>query len=259
MTLSLFLRDYLYIPLGGNRCGPLLRNVNLLITMALGGLWHGANWTFVIWGVLHGLYLCVNHAWNHFAPPVAPRFARVASMAAFMLTFLSVRRRLGVLPRRHAFVGDLYPVADGRSRPCCLRSRRDGAGRLRRRLCGACVFAPNTQTIMGYDHKARTSARRPAPGRRGRSFLYASAAVLGARDSRNPAVQRIHLFQVLMSTSLQKNLIHRSGRFSFLARARSSSLPLPRSISSSIRCSCCGRRASLPRCIQPTAGCRTPD
>src|ERR1700722_5431613 len=90
MTLSQFLRDYLYIPLGGNRRGAVLRYVNLMITMALGGLWHGAAWTFVIWGVLHGLYLCINHAWNHFAPPVAPRFARVANLAAFMLTFLSV-------------------------------------------------------------------------------------------------------------------------------------------------------------------------
>jgi alginate O-acetyltransferase complex protein AlgI len=54
MTLSQFVRDYLYIPLGGNRRGIVLRYVNLIITMALGGLWHGAAWTFVAWGVLHG-------------------------------------------------------------------------------------------------------------------------------------------------------------------------------------------------------------
>ena len=54
MTLSQFLRDYLYIPLGGNRRGPVLRYVNLAITMLLGGLWHGAAWTFVVWGALHG-------------------------------------------------------------------------------------------------------------------------------------------------------------------------------------------------------------
>jgi len=64
MTLSRFLRDYLYIPLGGNRHGPARRHVNLFITMLLGGLWHGAGWTFVIWGGLHGLYLAVNHAWR---------------------------------------------------------------------------------------------------------------------------------------------------------------------------------------------------
>jgi D-alanyl-lipoteichoic acid acyltransferase DltB (MBOAT superfamily) len=64
MTLSRFLRDYLYFPLGGNRKGALRRYVNLMLTMLLGGLWHGASWTFVIWGGLHGLYLVVNHGWH---------------------------------------------------------------------------------------------------------------------------------------------------------------------------------------------------
>ena len=64
MTLSRFLRDYLYIPLGGNRKGVLRRYLNLLMTMVLGGLWHGAGWTFVIWGTMHGLYLVINHAWH---------------------------------------------------------------------------------------------------------------------------------------------------------------------------------------------------
>jgi alginate O-acetyltransferase complex protein AlgI len=64
ITLSRFLRDYLYIPLGGNRLGELRRYLNLLVTMLLGGLWHGAGWNFLIWGGLHGLYLCVNHLWQ---------------------------------------------------------------------------------------------------------------------------------------------------------------------------------------------------
>ncbi|MDO1449440.1 MBOAT family O-acyltransferase [Rhodocytophaga aerolata] len=59
ISLSTWLRDYLYIPLGGNRKGPVHTYVNLMITMLLGGLWHGANWTFVVWGALHGLYLCI--------------------------------------------------------------------------------------------------------------------------------------------------------------------------------------------------------
>lgn len=62
ITLSRFLRDYLYIPLGGNRYGRSRRYGNLITTMVLGGLWHGAGWGFVIWGALHGAYLCVNHA-----------------------------------------------------------------------------------------------------------------------------------------------------------------------------------------------------
>ena len=59
ITLSAWLRDYLYIPLGGNRNGKFRTYINLMVTMLLGGLWHGANWTFVVWGGLHGLYLWV--------------------------------------------------------------------------------------------------------------------------------------------------------------------------------------------------------
>ncbi|MEA2196369.1 MAG: alginate O-acetyltransferase complex protein AlgI [Solirubrobacteraceae bacterium] len=62
MTLSRFLRDFLYIPLGGNRRGRLMTYRNLMITMVLGGLWHGAAWTFVIWGALHGVGLVTEHA-----------------------------------------------------------------------------------------------------------------------------------------------------------------------------------------------------
>lgn len=64
MTLSRFLRDYVYIPLGGSRHGATRRYTNLLATMLLGGLWHGAGWTFVFWGGLHGFYLIVNHLWQ---------------------------------------------------------------------------------------------------------------------------------------------------------------------------------------------------
>src|SRR6195952_3334913 len=90
MTLSQFLRDYLYIPLGGNRHGRTLRYANLMITMLLGGLWHGAAWTFVVWGALHGAYLCINHAWKRFGPEVAPRLRPAAAVAGAVLTFLAV-------------------------------------------------------------------------------------------------------------------------------------------------------------------------
>ncbi len=59
ITLSAWLRDYLYIPLGGNRKGEFRTYLSLMITMLLGGLWHGASWTFVVWGALHGIYLSV--------------------------------------------------------------------------------------------------------------------------------------------------------------------------------------------------------
>ena len=64
MTLSRFLREYLYLPLGGNRKGSFRRYLNLMITMLLGGLWHGAGWNFLIWGGLHGFYLVCNHAFR---------------------------------------------------------------------------------------------------------------------------------------------------------------------------------------------------
>ena len=62
MTLSRWLRDYLYIPLGGNRKGRFATYRNLMLTMLLGGLWHGAAWTFVVWGAIHGVGLCVERA-----------------------------------------------------------------------------------------------------------------------------------------------------------------------------------------------------
>ena len=83
MTLSRFLRDYLYIPLGGSQCGPLRQAANVVATMLLGGLWHGANWTFVVWGGLHGAALAVNHVW-------AQRGFRLPTPIAWLLTMLFV-------------------------------------------------------------------------------------------------------------------------------------------------------------------------
>ncbi len=89
VSLSTFLRDYLYFKLGGNRQGSVRRYANLMLTMLLGGLWHGANWTFVIWGGLHGFYLVVNHAWRNLrATAELPRVLRpFAHPAAVVLTF----------------------------------------------------------------------------------------------------------------------------------------------------------------------------
>jgi alginate O-acetyltransferase complex protein AlgI len=90
MTLSAFLRDYLYVPLGGNRKGASRRYANLMITMLLGGLWHGAEWTFVIWGGAHGLLLVCNHVWRwsvvRFALPALP----CATGISRALTFIAV-------------------------------------------------------------------------------------------------------------------------------------------------------------------------
>jgi alginate O-acetyltransferase complex protein AlgI len=92
MTLSRFLRDYLYVPLGGNRRGELRRFVNLMLTMLIGGLWHGAAWTFVAWGALHGVYLIINHAWQRFGAAVRLpwRGTPMGRCTAWLITFLAV-------------------------------------------------------------------------------------------------------------------------------------------------------------------------
>ncbi|MHA1538365.1 MAG: MBOAT family O-acyltransferase [Alphaproteobacteria bacterium] len=93
ITLSRFLRDYLYIPLGGNRKGRARRHVNLMITMVLGGLWHGAGWTFILWGALHGAYLAVNHAWLHLRGKRAGGRRRPSALGLWSgraLTFVAV-------------------------------------------------------------------------------------------------------------------------------------------------------------------------
>ena len=89
ISLSTFLRDYLYIPLGGNRKGEMRRYVNLFLTMLLGGLWHGAAWTFVVWGALHGFYLTVNHLWNQFVRK-GRKPSRWSVPLRWALTFLCV-------------------------------------------------------------------------------------------------------------------------------------------------------------------------
>ena len=91
MTLSRFLRDYLYIPLGGNRKGTPRRFINLAATMLLGGLWHGAGWTFIIWGGLHGLYLVINHGWQSFKRSIGwGDGGWLARHISVLLTFLVV-------------------------------------------------------------------------------------------------------------------------------------------------------------------------
>ena len=92
MTLSAFLRDYLYIPLGGNRKGKVLRYFNLFATMLLGGLWHGAGWTFVVWGGLHGVYLIANHGFRALRSRMGwrNRFGLAGELARGAITFISV-------------------------------------------------------------------------------------------------------------------------------------------------------------------------
>jgi alginate O-acetyltransferase complex protein AlgI len=92
MSLSTWLRDYLFIPLGGSRDGQVKTLRNLMITMFLGGLWHGAQWTFVIWGVYHGVLLVVNHLLQRVSwLPSRPWLARSATFVAVVFGWVLFR------------------------------------------------------------------------------------------------------------------------------------------------------------------------
>ena len=178
MTLSQFLRDYLYIPLGGNRRGPVWRYVNLAITMLLGGLWHGAAWTFVVWGALHGAYLCINHAWNRLGPEIAPQLRPAATLAGAALTFFAVVVAW-VFFRANDIESAVY-VLVRMADPTRLALGRAEIFNLAFIAFYAALawFAPNTQGIMGYDHARRAVGEHLRGARLRPWFLYATSALL---------------------------------------------------------------------------------
>jgi D-alanyl-lipoteichoic acid acyltransferase DltB (MBOAT superfamily) len=187
ITLSQFLRDYLYIPLGGNRCGPTRRAVNLMLTMVLGGLWHGAGWTFVVWGALHGLYLVVCHAWTTFFSAkdisrsnLSKRFRRIS---AGTLTFLAVvvawvffrassldsalllcKAMLGFngleLPEAMG-VTPLAPLAASFGMDIAAQELIPSRANVATLVCllGVAFLAPNTQEWVGYSPGKRALGR----------------------------------------------------------------------------------------------------
>jgi alginate O-acetyltransferase complex protein AlgI len=115
MTLSAWLRDYLYIPLGGNRRGEARTYINLMMTMFLGGLWHGASWNFALWGTLHGIALAVNRMWRSRWPdrrlPVV--FAWPATL--LFVTLAWVPFRAGTFSSTVSLLGALFGLGDGRN------------------------------------------------------------------------------------------------------------------------------------------------
>jgi len=197
MTLSRFLRDYLYIPLGGSRKGQVRRYESLMITMLLGGLWHGAAWNFVLWGGLHGLYLVINHGWrwmrSSFGADLS-RSSRMGRVGAQLLTFVAVvigwvffraatsdaaLRILGgmagmngvALPQAvAAHLGSLKPTLQAMG----IEIMHGGGGQFVRTylwlalLLPAVMFWPNTQEVMarfapGLDPRTeRSGAAAPA-------------------------------------------------------------------------------------------------
>lgn len=144
MTLSRFLRDYVYIQLGGNRKGTARRYQALLATMILGGLWHGASWTFVLWGTLHGVYLVINHVWSKYSK------RRIFPAIAWLITFIGVviawvffraetfSSALIILESMFLFEANTKVFdADGIKSLCFIFG-----------TILVCVFLPNTQQLM---------------------------------------------------------------------------------------------------------------
>jgi alginate O-acetyltransferase complex protein AlgI len=166
ITLSRFLRDYLYFPLGGNRKGTRRRYLNLYVTMLLGGIWHGAGWTFAIWGGLHGLYLVINHAWRKLhATLLSERqfpswLGRVITFLAVVVAWVFFRApdvgtAWGMLRSMSGAHGFAAPKSMLHLLPGLPPSQApiDGAVALAFAiglLCVAWIF-PNTQEIMCYE------------------------------------------------------------------------------------------------------------
>ena len=169
ISLSRFLRDFVYVPLGGAAGGPARRTTNLFLTMVIGGLWHGANWTFVLWGAFHGVLLAVNHALAavaRTAPPDARRALRRLGRDIH-----GVRHRDGAVSRRRPYGGIEHVPGDGRLRRSAARrshecvmgflghARRAHLGGLRARLDG--------RQLVGGGHTVDRGRARDHPVRAG--------------------------------------------------------------------------------------------
>ncbi|MHA1165376.1 MAG: MBOAT family O-acyltransferase [Alphaproteobacteria bacterium] len=126
MTLSHFLRDYLYIPLGGGRYGMSRQALALTVTMFLGGLWHGAGWTFVVWGLMHGLGLAVHAWWSRLLKGELPTLAGWALTMLFVMTgwvlfrAVSFSSAMSMLTSMYGGNGFTFPTADYGANPAIL-------------------------------------------------------------------------------------------------------------------------------------------
>jgi alginate O-acetyltransferase complex protein AlgI len=195
MTLSRFLRDYLYISLGGNRKGTARRYLNLFVTMLLGGLWHGAGWTFVLWGGLHGLYLIVNHGWQALrerlgqdlnrTTPRGRALARLITFVAVVAGWVFFRATslddaLAILRGMAGLNGVSLPATLATHLGPSLRAMLEGLGVVFHLGGGAhfvfqylwivallplVMVAPNTQEILGRFQPALNFRGPPAPAR----------------------------------------------------------------------------------------------
>lgn len=173
ITLSRFLKDYLYIPLGGNRKGPARRYANLLITMVLGGLWHGAGWTYVAWGTLHGLLLVVNHAWHALTDALRLTFvrrtwwrlgpARVLTLVAVTVAWVFFRAAdLGTAISMIRSMAGVHGLGTDGAFANHLVDRPENVMVALAVLIMFAWFAPNTQQIMARHRPTVEPVEEPA-------------------------------------------------------------------------------------------------
>jgi alginate O-acetyltransferase complex protein AlgI len=182
MTLSQFLRDYLYIPLGGNRKGPRRRFINLMVVMLLGGLWHGAAWNFVVWGGLHGLGLAANHAWRKVAEP---RGLALPVPAAWVLTFgfvvlAWVAFRADNLPTALALWKSMAGINGFIPAQSVVAGPIAGAMSLLAGLLALALVAPNTQQLLSYPGDVGARLEQPLQWRPRPGWALAVGLLFGA-------------------------------------------------------------------------------
>ena len=170
ITLSRFLRDYLYIPLGGNRRGEARRNYNLAVTMLVGGLWHGAGWTFIVWGGLHGLFLIVNHGWLKLKErqPALTRASKTPAYAGISLALTQlcvavawVFFRADSLATAHRVIAAMCGLAAAPPVPAILASTAS-FGVIAAAYVG-CLVAPNVNEVFRSNNVGLDTYQLPRP------------------------------------------------------------------------------------------------
>ena len=186
MSLSRWLRDYLYIPLGGNRKGNARTYVNLAVVMLLGGLWHGASWNFLIWGGYHGALLAGERALGR--ERATARLPRVAARRADVLPGLDL---VGLLPRRRPRRFPRLPGVD-------VRLRRGAAGgRAPRRHPLPAVLSSDLRRRRGGGVGRAPDRRLEPPADLAQGRGVPGAAVAGAPGDGDPGLQPVHLLHLL--------------------------------------------------------------
>lgn len=219
MTLSRFLRDYLYYPLGGNRQGVARRYLNLAIVMFLGGLWHGAGWTYAIWGILHGFYLVVNHGWRAAGFRMPPALGRAVCFVAVVVAWIFFRAEsldgaLAVLRAMFGF-GAWGGIVDGPLNEIIVLSMGEAFAPhgdvIAVGFCAAAILfvwlLPNTQELTGsfrpalnYTPPAAAQALSERLARRWKpiclTFFLVSASIAGLVATARGAISTEFIYMI---------------------------------------------------------------